>query len=38
MREKTLFDKIRELDHLKSQIKVEEQDDDDIEEPRVFDT
>ncbi|CAD8093037.1 unnamed protein product [Paramecium sonneborni] len=38
LREKTLFDKIRELDQLKSLVKVEEQDDDDTEEPRVFDT
>ncbi|CAD8082526.1 unnamed protein product [Paramecium sonneborni] len=38
MREKTLFDKIRELDQLKNLVKVEEQDDDDTEEPKVFDT
>ncbi|CAD8100276.1 unnamed protein product [Paramecium sonneborni] len=38
MREKTLFDKIRELVQLKNYVKQEEQDDDDTEEPKIFDT
>ncbi|CAD8176165.1 unnamed protein product [Paramecium pentaurelia] len=38
LREKTLFDKIRELDQLKNLVKVEEEDDGETEEPRVFDT
>ncbi|CAD8129593.1 unnamed protein product [Paramecium sonneborni] len=42
LRKKTLFDKIRELDQLKSFVEVEDEDDDDdddkTEEPRVFDT
>ncbi|CAD8082748.1 unnamed protein product [Paramecium primaurelia] len=38
LRERTLFDKIRELEQLKNQVKQEEQDDDDTEEPKTFDT
>ncbi|CAK78410.1 unnamed protein product (macronuclear) [Paramecium tetraurelia] len=38
LRERTLFDKIRELDQLRNQVKQEEQDDDDTEEPKAFDT
>ncbi|CAD8094744.1 unnamed protein product [Paramecium sonneborni] len=38
MREKTLFDKIRQLIQLKNIIKEEEQDDEDTEEPKIFDT
>ncbi|CAK89008.1 unnamed protein product (macronuclear) [Paramecium tetraurelia] len=37
-REKTLFDKIRELEQLKNLVKVEEEDENESEEPRVFDT
>ncbi|CAD8162730.1 unnamed protein product [Paramecium octaurelia] len=37
-REKTLFDKIRELEQLKNLVKVEEEDENESEEPKVFDT
>ncbi|CAD8088447.1 unnamed protein product [Paramecium primaurelia] len=38
LREKTLFDKIRELEQQKNLIKVEEEDENESEEPRIFDT
>lgn len=37
LRKKTLFDKIRELNQFQNLVEVED-DDDETEEPRVFDT